>query len=113
MTKRVEKEIQQLKDKPQPGVKFLRVREEGGVPVVEVMLSGAPGSLYEGEEWTLRFILKNYPFESPSTYFVAPPVPGTLFFLSFLLSRARQRWSTCTAMATSASPFWGTTGHPP
>lgn len=57
-----------MRSKPPPGVRLLSVSNDGRTLLLE--LSGAPDTLYAGEQWQLQMVLDNYPFESPATTFV-------------------------------------------
>ena len=68
-----------------------------------VSFEGAPGSLYQGESFTLQFkFLDNYPFESPEVKFIGtPPVHEHIYSCGFIcLSTLSTDWTP--ALKTSS-----------
>ena len=50
--------------------------KKGNISVWIISFTGAPGTLYDGEKYKLRFKFpERYPFESPSVMFVGDNVP--------------------------------------
>lgn len=83
--KRLQKEVFGLARDPPPGISLGGVPEggqsQGGVDIDDlgcwtVTVEGPRGSIYQGEEFTLRFRFGNkYPFDSPEVMFVGSSIP--------------------------------------
>lgn len=72
-TKRLTKELRDLNKNPPEGVV---VEEADNLKKWKVRLTGAPGTIYEGEEFKLEFrFTPQYPLEAPDVVFIKPYVP--------------------------------------
>ncbi|CAO3642174.1 unnamed protein product [Mucor hiemalis] len=70
-TKRLTKELRDLNKNP-PEAKHLNLK----LNKWKVRLTGAPGTIYEGEEFKLEFrFTTQYPLEAPDVVFIKPHVP--------------------------------------
>ena len=71
--RRVAKEIASFHDDPLEGI---QLEESESLEEVFVWISGAEGTIYDGEQFRLRFRFPpQYPIESPEVMFVRPDVP--------------------------------------
>jgi ubiquitin-conjugating enzyme E2 W len=67
-TKRLQKELQKIQTQPIEGITILDVTD---LQNWTVHIVGAPGTLYDGEKFTLRFSFpNNYPLEAPEVIFI-------------------------------------------
>ncbi|GAA5808398.1 hypothetical protein MFLAVUS_001789 [Mucor flavus] len=72
-TKRLTKELRDLNKNPPEGVV---VEEAENLKKWKVRLTGAPGTIYEGEEFKLEFrFTTQYPLEAPDVVFIKPYIP--------------------------------------
>ncbi|CDH48805.1 hypothetical protein RO3G_11046 [Lichtheimia corymbifera JMRC:FSU:9682] len=72
-SKRLSKELRDLAANPPEGVS---VEDANDFKRWKLRICGAPGTLYEGEEFDLEFrFTPEYPLESPEVLFVQPRVP--------------------------------------
>merc|ERR1719350_1042692 len=61
---------------PVPGMSVDKDSVEGTISVWYIQVNGAPGTLYEGEQFKLKFKFpKRYPFESPAVMFIGTNIP--------------------------------------
>ena len=75
-SKRLLKELSDLKKKPVEGLELDAERIEENLSKWNVILNGAAGTLYSGEKFELQFTFgSKYPFDSPQVVFVAPKIP--------------------------------------
>jgi len=73
--KRLQKELMALKKEPPPGVTVL-LGDDHRLTEWTVLMAGAPGTLYEGEVFTLLFkFTAQYPFDSPQVVFTGDNIP--------------------------------------
>ncbi|KAI9260115.1 ubiquitin-conjugating enzyme/RWD-like protein [Helicostylum pulchrum] len=71
--KRLTKELRDLNKNPPEGVV---VEEAENLKKWKVRLTGAPGTIYEGEEFKLEFrFTTQYPLEAPDVVFIKPYIP--------------------------------------
>uniref|UniRef100_A0A914P1P6 N-terminal E2 ubiquitin-conjugating enzyme n=1 Tax=Panagrolaimus davidi TaxID=227884 RepID=A0A914P1P6_9BILA len=69
--RRLAKELAQLATEPPVGVKVDDQSTASNLRVWNVQMEGAPGTLYDGEKFTLQFRFDDqYPFSSPEVVFV-------------------------------------------
>lgn len=72
-TRRLAKELKELSVNPPDG---LAVEDADDYAKWRIVISGAPGTIYEGERFTLEFkFTPSYPLEAPEVIFVVPNVP--------------------------------------
>lgn len=72
-TKRLTKELKDLNTNPPEGVV---VEEADNLKSWKIRLTGAKGTIYEGEQFKLEFrFTPQYPLEAPDVVFVRPFVP--------------------------------------
>jgi len=76
MEKRLQKELQALVKDPPAGVHVDANQIANNLAEWTVDVTGASGTLYEGETFKLQFKFgSRYPFDSPEVVFVAPNIP--------------------------------------
>lgn len=76
MSQRLQKELNNFLRDPVPGMSIDKSLIENNITVWIINVTGAPGTLYDGEKYTLRFKFPaRYPFESPSVMFVGANIP--------------------------------------
>ncbi|CAO3593835.1 unnamed protein product [Absidia cylindrospora] len=72
-TKRLSKELRDLNTNPIEGV---LIEEADDFKKWRLQLTGAPGTIYENEEFKLEFrFTPSYPLESPEVLFIRPYIP--------------------------------------
>ncbi|KAI9485750.1 MAG: ubiquitin-conjugating enzyme/RWD-like protein [Benjaminiella poitrasii] len=72
-TKRLTKELKDLSKNPPEGV---AIEEADNLKKWRLRLIGAPGTIYEGEQFKLEFrFTPQYPLEAPEVIFIQPYVP--------------------------------------
>eukprot|EP00743_Colponemidia_sp_Colp-15_P004498 GILK01004850.1.p1 GENE.GILK01004850.1~~GILK01004850.1.p1 ORF type:complete len:173 (-),score=6.73 GILK01004850.1:174-626(-) len=92
--KRLQRELSDLQSRPVEGISV--DVDESNIMVWLVTLHGAPGTLYEGESFRLRFCFNsNYPIESPEVIFVdTPPIHPHIYSNGHIcLSVLYEEWS--------------------
>eukprot|EP00386_Alphamonas_edax_P001741 GDKI01005220.1.p1 GENE.GDKI01005220.1~~GDKI01005220.1.p1 ORF type:complete len:160 (-),score=15.21 GDKI01005220.1:51-530(-) len=97
-SKRLEREIQKMQNTVCRELKVAQVNEGkvAGLPEVIVQVTGAPGTVYEGETFHLRFrFTARYPFDGPEVVFVgrAPTHPHIYSCGHICLSILGTEWS--------------------
>ncbi|XP_071807427.1 ubiquitin-conjugating enzyme E2 W-like [Asterias amurensis] len=76
MQKRLQNELLQLQRDPPVGISVNPKTASNTLTSWSVDVSGAPGSLYEGENFQLQFTFgKRYPFDSPEVIFTGGNIP--------------------------------------
>ncbi|KAE9547299.1 hypothetical protein FO519_009493, partial [Halicephalobus sp. NKZ332] len=74
--RRLAKELAQLATEPPVGMVIDEKSIEANLRIWNVTIEGAPGTLYEGEHFTLQFRFDDqYPFSSPEVIFVGDNIP--------------------------------------
>jgi len=76
--RRIQKELTVLNQEPVPGVTLKSGPETLADKSIDInmVIKGAEGTIYNGEEFNLRFRMnERYPFESPEVVFQAPNIP--------------------------------------
>ncbi|KAH7829653.1 putative ubiquitin-conjugating enzyme E2-18 kDa [Monocercomonoides exilis] len=72
--KRIMKDIQHLFEEPSPFIQ--PISEPSSLQQFDVRIFGPPGSIFDGENFRLRFWFPlQYPYENPKVTFVPPEVP--------------------------------------
>ncbi|XP_073977959.1 ubiquitin-conjugating enzyme E2 W isoform X2 [Rhodnius prolixus] len=73
--RRLQKELMSLIKEPPPGVVVDSDQGEN-LSLWTINMTGAEGTLYEGEHFTLQFKFSpKYPFDSPEVTFIGPNIP--------------------------------------
>ncbi|PAV60357.1 hypothetical protein WR25_07831 [Diploscapter pachys] len=76
-SRRLMKELQQLSTEPPTGIICSKDIASDDLKQWRVEVVGAPGTLYEGERFTLQFRFSpQYPFSSPEVMFVGQNIPA-------------------------------------
>lgn len=72
----MQKELNNFIKDPVPGMSIDRSSLEGNIAVWVINFTGAAGTLYDGEKYTLQFKFpQRYPFDSPSVMFIGTNIP--------------------------------------
>ncbi|KAL1931716.1 hypothetical protein VTP01DRAFT_9859 [Rhizomucor pusillus] len=96
-TKRLTKELRELNTNPPEGV---TIEEANDFKRWFLRIKGAPGTLYEGEEFKLEFrFTPTYPLESPEVMFESKPVSSIYSNGHICLNILYKDWSPVQTVA--------------